>query len=373
VPTQKRQRLTSLDGLRGAAALVVLLHHALLALPNFAAPYFQADTPVGGIAAWLAYTPLHLAWAGTEAVYLFFVLSGFVLALATQSPKFTWRTYLPARLIRLYLPVIAAVLFGAFMIAVFPRGSQASAWLQPRATEYPWTAMLQDMTLLGGTARIVTPLWSLQWEVIFSLLLAAFLSWGRSVPPAVQIGAALVISTIGFQLNILSLAYLPVFLIGTALAQAWPGIHRKLADAQRPHWFWGGATVLGGLLSSSYWLLLPYVSSWRALYYATRPVIVIGVAVLMIVAALWGPAVRVLSSPVFQWAGMVSFSLYLIHEPIVIAFASVWPSSRAAQAAAIVVALAVAYLFYRSVEKPSHRLARALGAQRKPARSAHTA
>jgi peptidoglycan/LPS O-acetylase OafA/YrhL len=78
---QRSARVTSLDGLRGLAAVVVLVHHALLAAPVFAAAYYGGSVAdrVGGMAWAFIYTPLHLIWAGTEAVYLFFVLSGVVL------------------------------------------------------------------------------------------------------------------------------------------------------------------------------------------------------------------------------------------------------------------------------------------------------
>jgi hypothetical protein len=76
-------RLPSLDGLRGVAALIVVVHHTLLTVPSLSVAYFL-DGPAavrGSKAWWLSWTPLHLIWAGGEAVIVFFVLSGFVLAL----------------------------------------------------------------------------------------------------------------------------------------------------------------------------------------------------------------------------------------------------------------------------------------------------
>ncbi|WP_368259248.1 acyltransferase family protein, partial [Blautia wexlerae] len=83
-----RFRLRSLDGLRGLAAVIVLVHHALLVIPALAAPYY-GQTVQPGLPWLLVHTPLHLLWAGTEAVYLFFILSGLVLTLAARSASFT--------------------------------------------------------------------------------------------------------------------------------------------------------------------------------------------------------------------------------------------------------------------------------------------
>lgn len=73
-------RLRELDGLRGLAALIVLFYHISLTYPSLAAPYY-AQPVEGPLAFALTYTPLHLLRDGRMAVYIFFVLSGLVLAL----------------------------------------------------------------------------------------------------------------------------------------------------------------------------------------------------------------------------------------------------------------------------------------------------
>ena len=74
-----KNRLPALDGLRGLAALSVVAYHSFLRSPDFsgASATFQTD---GAIAWWATLSPLRLLWDGKAAVWLFFVLSGYVLS-----------------------------------------------------------------------------------------------------------------------------------------------------------------------------------------------------------------------------------------------------------------------------------------------------
>lgn len=102
-------RVSSLDGVRGLAAVVVLLHHAIASLGPLGDVYFSRPAPAG--LEWLVNSPLHLIWAGPEAVYVFFILSGVVLTLPALRRRYEWKSYYPARLLRLYIPVLAAIAF----------------------------------------------------------------------------------------------------------------------------------------------------------------------------------------------------------------------------------------------------------------------
>ena len=109
-------RLSSLDGLRGIAALIVVAHHASLLVPAISAAYLTpGGGPVAGsVAWWFTYTPLKLLTAGPEAVIVFFVLSGFVLTLPLLSGRpFDWMAYYPRRIVRIGLPTLCSLLFAA--------------------------------------------------------------------------------------------------------------------------------------------------------------------------------------------------------------------------------------------------------------------
>ena len=97
---QPGRHVSSLDGLRGLAALVVVVHHCLLTQPAFSDFFFSKWTtqPRTAVQGALFETPARLVWAGYEAVILFYVLSGLVLALPWLEGRAPdYRAYLVTR------------------------------------------------------------------------------------------------------------------------------------------------------------------------------------------------------------------------------------------------------------------------------------
>src|SRR5580692_11469558 len=135
---QRHGRLPALEGLRGLAALVVVVHHSLLAtVPRFAGAYGVGPYPLRGtLQWWLTYSPLHILWGGGEFVVVFFVLSGFVLSLPSARSGRVPRavSYYPSRFVRLYLPVWGALVFAALVHALViggaARASGGDWWLR---------------------------------------------------------------------------------------------------------------------------------------------------------------------------------------------------------------------------------------------------
>lgn len=358
MPPTARGRLVALDGLRGLAAVVVLVHHCLLLFPPLADPYYGRSTATG----WpeiAVETPLHLAWAGTEAVYLFFVLSGLVLVLSTGSKRFGWERYFPSRLIRLYLPVAGAVAFAALTIALVPRTGldEGSIWLLRRPATYEPGDIAQDLLLVGGASGTVSPLWSLQWEILFSLLLPVYVMIARRVPPFLLGVACIALPAIGMQVGSGALTYLPMFGIGAALAAGW---ERISSVTER----WTGLLASLGWLSALCLALLAIGVRWTGvpgIGQLPRPVSLVialaGVVVLVVTAARWRPLSALLSLRLAAWLGAISFSLYLVHEPIVLATEFAIGSASQAILIAVPLSFFVAWLFLLVVERPSHRIA----------------
>lgn len=360
-------RLRSLDGLRGLAAVVVLIHHGLLTFPPFASVYYGG--PSASLAAWeeaAAYTPLHLTWAGEEAVLVFFVLSGVVLAGPyARGVAVNWHEYYVRRLIRLYLPVLGAVMLGYGVVLLLPRpdASTKSAWLATRPSAPSVSDVVHDVTLVGGVSRVISPLWSLQWEVLFSLALPAFVLVGRYAARhrvAASI-AMLLTATVGALAGVHALLFLSVFAIGAMvgaddrLLRPGPSRYASL------RWTLVGAAT--ALLLSSYWMLRPWIES-DVLHAATRPVTILGAVLCVVLASRWNFAHLLLTTGAFQWLGRISFSLYLVHEPIVIAFATISEDRRVlGMLSSIAISVVFAWAFFHLVEAPSHRLAKRAGSR----------
>ena len=344
-------RIKALDGLRGFAALVVVCHHALLLNPVLAGPYTDPDARPSGVDWWLLYTPLHTIWNGAGAVWVFFVLSGYVLALPVAAGKhLRWASYYPRRLVRLYLPVWAAVAFAVTVRYAIPvHAVPGGSWWFTRRAAPSWPGAFQDVILLGPAGMVVGVLWSLRWEVWFSLLLPLFVLAGartRRFPgwlllaALIGVNAVPISGTKGDALN-----FLPMFACGVALA------------FHRPHVpDWAGACGL--VVINGPWLILavqPHLG--RAEQGAGRGAALLGATLLVGWAA--GRQSGVLTWRVAGWLGSRSFSLYLVHDPILVTAGLLlnrpwWVGSLAA----VPVSLAAAEVFWRLVERPSTRLAK---------------
>ncbi len=364
-------RIRSLDGVRGIAALVVVVHHALHLFPAFARVQDAVSAAGESPALWvLTHTPLHLVWAGEEAVLVFFVLSGYVLALPATRGPVRWREYYPRRLVRLYLPVWAAVVLAVGLKAALGPVSAGAGggWLHVRSS-VPLGEAWHDAALVAGAGMLDSPLWSLQWEVLFSLALPVYLLLRRREVRWTAVEAAALVALVGLGTSTgwMALRYLPMFGLGVLLAQH----PRVLDDAAawldaraRPRLAWAG--VVGGtaVLLTARWLVRGLPEPSRALEAAASAATIAGAVVVVLVALRWGPGAHALERPAVQWLGTRSFSLYLVHEPVIVATELVLPRDWAPAALAVLgvaMAFAVTAAFHRLVERPSISVARRVG------------
>jgi peptidoglycan/LPS O-acetylase OafA/YrhL len=361
-------RLTTLDGLRGVAALVVVLHHLLLV----ATPFLKSQ---GGTAPWSAYwwiseTPLKLLSAGSEAVLVFFILSGLVVALPSlRTRNFSWAGFLSGRLVRLYLPVWASLAFGTLLIWLVPRSESAvtdGAWVDSsNATSAALGPLLSQASLTPTSYDINNVLWSLRWELIFSVLLPLFIVLALVVRRhwAVALGAAFALSIVGSLTQVDALLYLPTFFIGTLMAVRLDAIRewsaRRLTRPRARLWGFGLVAVSVLAITAS-WMALPIAPVGSIQSAVLSQLALLGAAGLVLSSIAVRPLSRALDSRGCQWLGRMSFSLYLVHVPIIATLTFVFDDQRWWLVALVTIpaSLLVAWGFNWAIERPSHRLAR---------------
>jgi peptidoglycan/LPS O-acetylase OafA/YrhL len=406
-PPVASTRLPALDGLRGLAALAVALGHALLVVrENVVADWFGPSV--------LGVSTNGFSIAASHAVWLFFVLSGVVLTkLATRGPPggFDYGRYMLSRLARLYLPVWAALVFVVLTVLVVRRTSTGfGGWVDGHPPHLdPW-ALMNDATLLTGTSGALSPLWTLQWEVLFSLLLVLYLAVLQRVRALVSLPLLLAASALGGVLGNPTLLYLPMFGLGVVLALVWTPLagaasaFESIVRRRR-----GGlvvatalalavtaeATFLGWQLSGALLVPPPLRSAIETVGHLVAAMLLIALA------GVWPPVRRAFASRPLGWLGLVSFSLYLVHEPVLLAVVRLArPLADAActaglclptpatpdgvvagsaladlgplgivltSAVAVALSLAAAAAFHRLVESRAHRFAQRLRAAPKQA------
>lgn len=365
------RRLTSLDGLRGVAALIVVAHHISLLYQPFAATYMGGDLPPeGSVAWWFSHSPLKLITAGPEAVIIFFVLSGFVLSLPVLRPReFDWMAYFPRRLVRIGLPVLCSLVLAAGLALLVPQVPRfgTSTWVAATSV-HPLSIerFLVNVDPLMVDVSLNNPLWSIFWEMAFSMSLALFIGLAVVLKRFWPLVLALAVAStfLGIDSQAQSFRYLPAFFVGALAAVLFPRI-RKLGSAisgwRLGHLVWAVAFVGSLLLLIGTWLfpaLSPIPAMWLAGFQPVAAVII------LIVCLEWAPLAWLLSVGPLRWAGMISFSLYLVHVPIILTFYYLFPTLSLPVVAvlAVVTAIVVSAGFYWLVEKRSHTLSKLTGA-----------
>ena len=370
--TSVSTRRPALDGLRGLAALVVVVCHSLLIAPVFADAY-RGILPRTGTWQWmLTSTPLHLFWAGNEAVLVFFILSGFVLTLPFASgQKFIVRSYYVKRLLRLYVPVLASCFFALLLIKLVHRvPSPTSSWwlLSHDSAVAPKEFVKTALVFWGGTG-LLGVLWSLKWEVIFSLSLPALLFFqlrSRRGTSAVVLGLAS-LSVFGNETNHPALTYLPVFGYGIVMAHNLGHLDRIGVMFDGLRHVTRVCLVMGflALVVSRWWLPALLGIRTSSLVDAGATVMTQAGAcfiVWLFMSTAWGRALG--TQLVISRLGKRSFSLYLVHESVVVTVAfSLHGTTNAivVLAIALPLSLVVAEVFGRMVEGPSQLLAKSAG------------
>ncbi|MGQ2934301.1 MAG: acyltransferase family protein [Sphingopyxis sp.] len=360
------RRVECLDGLRGVAALWVLIGHMMI-LTGFRLP---------------------LIGKPDLGVDLFILLSGFLMMyqyrLRAGSEDWdapgTWAAFWTRRFFRLaplfYVTLAAALIAGPSIFADrVAIDSFLGQSLQPaeRYTDGGLTNIVLHLTFLFGLLpdyafRTPLPDWSLGLEMQFYLLFPFLILLGRRIG---WVPAALVAAAGGVVIALLAGAagldypmpsFLPLklqlFLAGMLIATG-PG------ESRARLWSRLGAAMLLAAI--------PIGGDQVLLHFAVRELLVFGFFALVHWRSLGviGWVSRLLGSRPFYWLGELSYGTYLIHllilQPVAAAVIGqfgigIGAAARFALTGAIVVPVtyALAFVTYKLVELPGQRLGKAM-------------
>jgi peptidoglycan/LPS O-acetylase OafA/YrhL len=238
-------KLAFIEGMRGIAACqVVLLHYCAALLPVLArvggASHFESEQA-------LARSPLFALIDGYSAVYLFFVMSGLVLAGSFLRAPGAFAPLAAKRLLRLLLPVAVAFAFaiGVLLFAALPQSRPTalqyagSDWLAALGHNSLSAALLRDGLLnsmlvgyQGSSIFAGAPTWTLHAEFWGSMLVLA-LAYRRLPPAPFWCGFAALAMVLGTS-------HFSLFLLGFFLFTQ----HTALLAARTLLPRWGGVLLL---------------------------------------------------------------------------------------------------------------------------------
>ncbi len=334
IPTNKLGNIDALDGLRGFACLLVVFSHV---------------TAMG--------MPLHMKGAGQFGVMLFFSLSGFLMSYlyGDSRPGFkTWGQFGVVRIFRVY-PLFLAVVIASYVIIRY----------QLFAFPYNMTLdQLQKHVLLQGQLSI---LWTIPVEMKFYLLFPVIATilwnfpkrWYRFAIALALFVASLVFDIDGGKTDLWP--YLKFFLGGMCAGYAYDSLSALPCQYRSVVWnslfvFSLAAIVLA--IPQVFRSLFGYMHQyWEdGVYFAPL------MALTVISCALSnGPLRLPFSNPASRFIGKISYSLYLLHLPVLVAIRVNYNDAPVTGLLlGLLLSVLVAWAAFLAIEQPIRRLGKHL-------------
>lgn len=361
-----RIRLEHLDGMRGIAALYVLLGHAFVSIR----PELEQLNP-------LALKLLKFLDAGHFAVAIFIVLSGYCLMLPVVRSggqlQGGFLGYIARRARRILPPYYAALGVSLLLLAAMPQIAKPA--------DLAWQALVSHLLLAHNLfpeliLTINGPLWSvaLEWQIYFLLPLVFLPVWRRwGIPALLGVACLLGFAPHFFLPGAINFDwtypwYITLFAIGLcgAVISFSPKANAALERIPWPL----VSCLLGAVVLYLFFFRLRW--AWDHLWLTdsllglatTSVIITLTKAQLSIPHSVAGRlaerAAAFLGSKRVAGLGAFSYSLYLIHEPLLVAFSSILqpyglsaPLRLAVQYLLVTpLVIGLCYLFYLVFERP---------------------
>lgn len=328
---QERKRLPWIDGLRGLACLAIFAHH----FAGCFYPVLLYGTEQGGVGPLgiaLAQSPLAVLVNGNFWVCVFFVMAGFVAAwgrFGGERPQSPLYRLLPRQLLHRYLrltpPVFAISALVLLMLRLGLMTNLAFAeryglyWVSNWYAEDIYTVrslFMESFVRLCfvGSEKFVGVLWSVCYLFYGNCLAALLAELSRERAKLLYLLCPLLFA-VGLPLG-LRWAMYGCFPLGVLLARlVWDG---RFPSRPIP----GALLILLGLLLGAYPTFFTPEGAYGLLntpVLLTEPFAfwhVLGAGMLVTGLCLSPGLQGLLSRRAPQWMGKISFSLYLVHMPV---------------------------------------------------------
>lgn len=316
------QRYAFVDGLRALAALFVVVHHAWLEV--WPVDYNRYPTDLLAVLTnWMGF--------GHFAVSVFIVVSGFSLMLPVVRNGWALRDgtigFLMRRARRILPPYYCAIAFSLLLIALLVGQKTGTHWdISVPVTQQSLGAHLALQQDLFGQCKINHALWSIavEWRIYFVFPLMVFL-W-RRVGGVATITGTLVVSYVlaylagGTQWEPMVPHYLALFALGVSAAVIAVSSDARTSLARdRLPWTWITAALFALICFACWRWGQPIGWPERSMLWLLDTFVGMATAALLIGAARPHPRSilrRALSWQPLAFTGMFSYSIYLIHAPL---------------------------------------------------------
>jgi peptidoglycan/LPS O-acetylase OafA/YrhL len=315
--TPTRERIEWLDSIRGLAALAVLFFHL-----------GELSAPPAGYAAVVTQPLISVLQDGRTAVTMFFVLSGFVLALpyARRRTDGAYRvmavgSFYLRRVARIWCPwFVAFCLSMVAKVTIFREYpspiSQEPRWLPHLFWQMPlrWSEILRQLVfaLPEQRLRLIGQDWSLQIEMVGSILMPVMLWLLRKNP--LWLMAATIAAVVAYHESYLYVPFVAGVLLARYAAEA-AAFFRRLSPSVKWAFF-----ILGLLIYN-----VRFLWGFSLLYDRPKWCVATVGCTLLLIACLGSDRLKaLLCRRVFVFFGRISFSLYLLQHLVIFCAIPAW-------------------------------------------------
>lgn len=345
------KRYLELDSMRGLASLTVFFSH-----------FVMGNVFTGPVCKILRMSPVHIIWDGSSAVPFFFVLSGFVLALPyinNQGRYMELLSFYLKRIFRIFpafiVGILLSVMLKEYLYAPQNNIQHYSDWLN---SFWKWD-LKDNLVQLQFTLIMLTTNYNpdLFDPVIWSLAIEMIISF--AVPFWI-----LIINKNNFTFNLLFILtlmfvgvnfWMTVFYAGILLAKYNSLLGSYISRVSKP------LTIVLFITAAT---LYTFRSTFRSNDPGHYPECIscLGSCLFIMLALYNNGFSAFLRNKICIFLGKVSYSFYLVHLPILITVASLFPYKNDYSLIPVFFislssSLIVAFIMYKFIETPFQKFA----------------